>query len=172
MPRCQWCRQESESADVCEWCKRPLTAGWTPAAAAAAGPAQAVALPGDRMTFVQNDDANKNDRILLYSVVGIILLTGLAVGISHLNKGDAPPPAAPPAVVAQQQPQVREVADSAPRPAAPPQTQESAPAQVQAPVIEQAPVQQQYVPQDQPENDLPFQKNQKMNVFKDVGRGY
>ena len=130
-----------------------------------------MALPGDRLTFVQNDDSNKNDRILLYSVVGIILLTGMAVGISHLNKNDATPPVAPPAVSNQERPEARPVTDTSPRPAVPPQSEETPQVQVQAPAVEQ-PVQPQYVVQDPPDDAGPYRKNQKMNIFKDVTKGY
>src|SRR5438105_6575231 len=102
MPRCQWCRQESATADVCEWCKRPLTPGWTPVVAV--GPAAATAaVPADRMTFVQNDDSGNNDRILMYSMVGIVILTGLVWGFNYLNKKDIAPAPAPPPVYAPQQ---------------------------------------------------------------------
>src|SRR5947209_6661165 len=102
MPRCQWCRQESATADECEWCKRPLAAGWNPAAA---GPATAVAaaLPSDRMTFVQNDDAGKSDRILVFAMLGIIVVTAIAFGVNQLTRKEASLPPTPASVSAPSQ---------------------------------------------------------------------
>jgi hypothetical protein len=89
MPRCQWCRQESQDENVCDWCKRPLAVGWTPTAAA----------PSDKMTFNQAaGDEPQSDRLLMISMLGIVVLTVIAFGISYVNRKPQPmvqPAAAP-----------------------------------------------------------------------------
>lgn len=119
MPRCQWCRQESATADVCEWCKRPLAPAWTPGIAAPAAVA-AAPLPHDRMTFVQDDAAGKNDRILVFAMLGIVVVTAIAFAVNYFSKKDlAPPPAVQAAVSAPQQ-VAQDPANPAPTPAVTP----------------------------------------------------
>ena len=168
MPRCQWCRQESATSDVCEWCKRPLAAGWTPAAA---GPAVAVAapMPHDRMTFVQDDDSGKNDRILVFSMLGIVFVTAIAFAVNYFTKKDAPMPVTPPAISAPQEPQPSPVSTSSPTPAITPPVQENATVyQAPAPPVEQ-PVYQQ--PPVQPSDDFsnsPGMQNPKLRGLRDI----
>lgn len=79
MTRCQWCRQESSTDDVCEWCKRPLDPSWRPAATGSQ------AAPSDKLSF-QEDTPDKNDRLLMFSMLGVVLMTLLAFGMSHFSK--------------------------------------------------------------------------------------
>lgn len=84
MIRCQWCRQESQSDDVCEWCRRPIVAGWKPAAL---GP-DIVAAEDD------TESVAGNDRLLLLSMIGVGVMTVVALGYSYLIQ--QAPPAPPP----------------------------------------------------------------------------
>jgi hypothetical protein len=110
MPRCQWCRQESQDATVCDWCKRPLAAGWTPAAA-----------PADRMSFTAAQEDQGGDRLLMFSMLGIVLVVGLAFGVSFFSRKESLPAVAPPApaivqpVTTSEAPQV--IANNGPVPA-------------------------------------------------------
>ena len=127
MPRCQWCRQESQDPNVCDWCKRPLTAGWTPAAAA---------IPADRMSFAATQgDEPTSDRLLMFSVVGIVVIVGAAFAMSmfsHKQPLPAVQPPAPPVIQPQTPPaQDTQVAQPAPMPASVPV--ESTPAPVYTP---------------------------------------
>src|SRR5262245_17651611 len=113
MPRCQWCRQESEDLNVCDWCKRPLAAGWTPAAA-----------PADRMTFSAPDDEPNSDRLLMFSMVGIVSVVGLAFAFSMFTRKQPLPtvqPTAPPIVqqLAPQPKQPVEIQSPVPAPLVP-----------------------------------------------------
>lgn len=90
MPRCQWCRQDSQSADVCEWCKRPL--GFAGAAPAAAPAPHGVAV-ANQMTF-QDSSGGSNDRLLMYSMLGVVGMTLLAFLFSFMNR-PAPEKATP-----------------------------------------------------------------------------
>jgi hypothetical protein len=145
MPRCQWCRQESATADVCEWCKRPLTAGWNPAAAAGGVPAAVAApMPRDRMTFVQDDDAGKNDRVLVFAMLGVVAVTAIAFAVNYFTHKDIPPPVTPPAVSTPMQPTQTASNTQSPTPAVSAPEQEN-PSTYQAPA---APVTQ--VPEYQP----------------------
>ena len=99
MPRCQWCRQDSQDPNICDWCKRPLAAGWTPAATAAA-------IPADRMSFAAQADEPTNDRLLMFSVLGIVALVAMAFLYSMLTRHQSLPSVQPatPDVVEQSQP--------------------------------------------------------------------
>lgn len=168
MPRCQWCRQESATADVCEWCKRPLSAGWTPAAA---GPAVAVAapIPHDRMTFVQDDDSGKNDRILVFAMLGIVFVTAIAFAVNYFTKKDAPLPVAPPAISAPHEVQ-QSAASASPTPAIAPPAQENS-AVYQAPAAPEQPVYQQQQQPVQSSEDFsngPGMQNPKLRGLRDV----
>ena len=109
MPRCQWCRQDSQNPDVCDWCKRPLAAGWTPAAAA---------MPADRMSFASSKaDEPGSDRLLMFSMIGIVVVVALALGMSLLGRKQKLPsvqPAAPPIVQPQAPPLQTTVTPTAP----------------------------------------------------------
>src|SRR5690349_7214612 len=113
MPRCQWCRQDSQDPNICDWCKRPLVAGWTPAVAAAA-------IPAERMSFAV-DEETSSDRLLMFSVLGIVLVVAVAFAYSMLTRKQPLPsvqPAVPaPAVAAPSQPQQQSVVDNSPLPA-------------------------------------------------------
>lgn len=41
------------------------------------------------MSFVQDDTPDKNDRLLMFSMLGVVLMTLLAFGIAHFSKGTA-----------------------------------------------------------------------------------
>lgn len=87
MPRCQWCRQDSQDQNVCDWCKRPLAAGWTPVAAA---------VPADRMSFAVAEEPS-SDRLLMFSMLGIVAVVGLAFAVSFFTRRQALPTVQPPA---------------------------------------------------------------------------
>ena len=119
MPRCQWCRQDSQDSNICDWCKRPLVAGWTPAVAAAA-------IPAERMSFAVDDEPS-SDRLLMFSVLGIVLVVAVAFAYSMLTRKQALPSVQPPvqAVVAQTPHQPTQAAQDnspLPGPGAPPAT--------------------------------------------------
>jgi len=161
MPRCQWCRQESQDPNICDWCKRPLAAGWTPAATSAA------ALPADRMSFAQNDEPS-SDRLLMFSVLGIVVLVGIAFLYSMLTRHQALPSVQP------AEPQ--QIAQQTPGPSDPPPTRQPA---VQQPEQDYTPVQQQpvyeapaAVPQpSSPPEPTPYVRttgNRKLDGMRDV----
>lgn len=162
MPRCQWCRQESATADVCEWCKRPMTPGWAPSAAP--NPPTA-AVPANRLTFMPDQDSGGNDRVLLFSMLGIVMLTAVVYGISRLAQPPATQPVAQPAVVNQQAAPPPSHQDVQPQPATPDQTTTT---YNWSPPPPSPPVEQpQYQPEVQPPAQ-PYVKNRKMKFLRDV----
>ena len=76
------------------------------------------------MSFVQDDDAGKNDKMLFYAMVGIVVLTAMVFGLNYFTKKDAPTPVAPPAVSMPQQAAQDPVNNQAPTPAVTPQQPE------------------------------------------------
>ena len=135
--------------------------------AAAAGPEAVAALPRERMAFVQDDDAGKNDKILVYSMVGILVLTGLVFGINHFTKQESAPIQTTPAVAVPDQRPAAVVVDKAPEPAWVPQSQLSTPTYQSAPAA-QTPVQPQYTPPAAPMRDSSMRPNRKMKLFQDI----
>lgn len=116
------------------------------------------------MTFVQNDDAGKNDRILVFAMLGIVVVTAIAFAVNQFTKKESAIPQTPPAVSAPAQPQSATPVDQSPKPAitdpAPPAVTytPSAPAPVyQTPV--QAPMDEQQV---DPEEQRVLQQNRKL----------
>jgi hypothetical protein len=69
---------------------------WMPAAAPPGS--SAMAMPADRMSFVQDEAPDKNDRLLMFSMLGVVLMTILAFAIAHFNKPPAEPAQVVPAV--------------------------------------------------------------------------
>jgi hypothetical protein len=137
---------------------------------AAAVPATAAALPRDRMTFVGSDDSGKNDRVLVYAMVGILVLTGLAFGVNHFAKKDDPTPPAPPAVSSPQESAPAAATDQSPKPAVVPLSEYSPPRyQPQPPPVEIAPVQETpAVVQSPARTDQSLERNRKMNIMRDI----
>ena len=145
-----------------------MTPGWSPSASA---PNNAMAIPAERMSFVQDEDGNKNDRILMFSMIGIVLMTALAFGINYFTKQPDQAPPAQPAIAAPQDPPPQQAQDigQSPRPVMvePAQTTWTPPPQAPTPTVTQ-----EYTPPSQPapEPARPhnFQRNRKMNIVDDV----
>jgi len=172
MPRCQWCRQDSQDDHVCDWCKRPLAAGWTPAAAAA--------VPAGRMTFqTAASDDSKSDKLLVFSMVGIVLLTLVAIAISRAGAKPLPSVAPAAAPIQSTPAPVQEMTDNAPSPAVVPNpsggSEEARPrpptfVEQQQPEIEQPPVEAPVVQDQTPVGNGGVPRNPKIAMAKDAVR--
>ena len=67
---CQWCHHDTKTLDICEWCKRPLKGGKK----------KAQPTPGEaHLRAKALAKVKKNDRLLIYSMLGVLVLTALVV---------------------------------------------------------------------------------------------
>jgi cytoskeletal protein RodZ len=67
---CQWCQHETKTLDICEWCKRPLKGGKK----------KGQPTPGEaHLRAKALAQVKKNDRLLIYSMLGVLVLTALVV---------------------------------------------------------------------------------------------
>src|SRR4029078_9109417 len=65
---CQWCHHETHTVDVCEWRKRPLNKK-----------AKAQQTPGaQHLRARELALVRKNDKLMLYAMIGVVMLTALA----------------------------------------------------------------------------------------------
>lgn len=78
---CQWCHHDTKTLDICEWCKRPLKGGKK----------KGQPTPGEaHLRAKALAQVKKNDRLLIYSMLGVLVLTALVVSYTVV----AQPPAA------------------------------------------------------------------------------
>lgn len=75
----------------------------------------------DRMTFQQDSDSSRNDRLLMFSMLGVVVMTALAFMFSYFSRDRSvkAEPAPPAVIIEQPSPPPQRVApsDGAPAPA-------------------------------------------------------
>lgn len=83
MAYCRWCQLESASADVCDWCKRPLQGNLAPAQRAKAD-----------IHYMKVDDDASDSQFPFYAIVGVAVFLAVVVYAAVAFRPQAAAPAA------------------------------------------------------------------------------